>query len=195
LKLTRLAAIATIIVAIIAIIQFFSTEKKSSLPGVPDVINKQKDEIKLDIDKEIYKGERSWLLAMYKAAKKIPYYNDQRDALIKVVRAGIVVQDFNIAIIAAREIPYYDSQRDALLEIVRAAVKDKAYFGYALLAAEKIPYYDSQSEALKMIVNAFDGELKKETQKKQPQESQKGNSSKDQPQTPKPNKRIHNATQ
>ncbi|MEW6427640.1 MAG: hypothetical protein AB1568_06350 [Thermodesulfobacteriota bacterium] len=167
MKLSQLAAIATIIGTIIVVIQFCSSDNgKTTISKVelPQILSQKKDDVEIDIKKEKYSGELNWLLAMYNAAKKMPYYNSQRDALVKVVNASIEVKDFNMAVIAAKDIPYYDGQRDALMKVVQAAIKEKEYYSYAVAAAEAIPYYNSQRDAYNLIVGAYEKEAMKSNQ-------------------------------
>jgi len=151
-KLNRIAALATIIVAVIVVIQYFSS--KNSPVEIPSLLKEQANQITLDTTKHIYKKELSWLLTKYKAAKIIPYYESKSVALQNVVEQALSVNDYNIAILAANDIPYTGKKRDVLFSIVKLAINDSTNFVYALIAAKRIPYSSTKRDALNMIVNA-----------------------------------------
>jgi predicted HAD superfamily phosphohydrolase len=164
LRLVEIAAIATIITAIIVVIQFFSRRGNPSLPVIPDEVKAETKKLNLNLDDEIYEKEYRWLSMMYKTAIKLPHSSDKSDALIKVARAAIGVNDFNMAIISANAIPYSQNKAETLMEIVTAATNDKQYYAYALASAEKIPYSREKGAALKIIIDLFEVESKKATE-------------------------------
>jgi hypothetical protein len=149
---TIAVGLATIVASTVAILQYCQQNK--NVVKVPDNIINKKAGIELSAKLPIYAKENNWLLTMYETAKKIPYYDGQRDALIKTVKSAINIKDYNMAIMAADAIPYSDAKRTALMSIVKSAITNKDMIGYALIAAEKIPYYDDKALAMQQIVDA-----------------------------------------
>ena len=135
MNLYRLAAIATIIAALIAVCQFIEHRSTES-SAVNKLLNKEKAAINLSFDLPVYKGERNWLLAMYQAAISMPYASSKSDALKKAVKASLQSSDFNMAIIAAKESPYSSTKAEMLDEIVSTAIRSKETVGYAVVAAD-----------------------------------------------------------
>lgn len=173
----KITAYATVILAIFACLNYFFPIQKTLIDKIEDIqikeiIKKEKKNISLTLDKEIYKGERKWLLEAFNAATKIPYATTKAKNLHKVVEMSIEVKDFNMAVIAAKKIPYTTSQANCLMEIVNAAVKDINNLGYAVLAAEEIGFASKRSIALEIIV---DSAVKFHSQDKQ--EKEKSNKS------------------
>jgi len=163
----KILAYATAILALFAVLNYFFPLRTELLEKIEDVkvkevLKEEREKIEIRIDKDIYRGERNWLLEMYRAATKMPYHRAKADALMKVVSTAINENDFNIAIIAANKIPLMSNKAEALKLIVQAAAKDKISFGYAVIAAERIPYLASKAEALDIIVDAGEQLLKKQ---------------------------------
>jgi hypothetical protein len=168
LNLAKLAAIATIIAAVIGVWQFIERRSiestvTSKLPGKEEIaarisssLSKERAGVQLSLDLAVYKGERNWLLAMYEAAKSMPYASNKSDALKKVVKASLQMGDFNMAIIAAKESPYDSTKAEMLDDIVAAAVQSKENIGYAVVAADNMPYSSSKSVALDKIISAYE---------------------------------------
>jgi len=94
-KLQKIAAVATIIAAVIAVLQYYHSHlfsfPSTTAPQLelPQVLKDQSSAIKLSLGKETYSQDKKWLLAMREAANKIPYYDKRRGALIKVVNASL----------------------------------------------------------------------------------------------------------
>lgn len=163
MNLSRLAAIATIIAALIAVWQFIEHRSPES-SAVKKLLNKEKAAIDLSLDLPVYKGERNWLLAMYQAAISMPYASSKSDALKKVVKASLQSSDFNMSIIAAKESPYSSTKAEMLDEIVNTAIRSKETVGYAVLAADNMPYSSSKSLALEKIISAYEVFAKEQPQ-------------------------------
>ena len=168
----KITAYATVILAIFACLNYFFPIQKTLIDKIKDtqikeVIKKERKNISLTLDKEIYESERKWLLEAFNAATKIPYANTKDKNLHKVLEMSIEVKDFNVAIIAEKEIPYTTSQATCLMEIVNAAVKDINNLGYAVLAAEEIGITTMRNKALEIIV---DSAVKFHSQDKQEKE-------------------------
>lgn len=168
MNLAKLAAIATIIAAVIGVWQFIERRTiestvTSKLPGKEEIaasissnLSKEKAGVQLSLDLHAYKGERNWLLAMYETAKAMPYASSKSDALKKVVKASLQTGDFNMAIIAAKESPYASTKAEMLDDIVAASVQSKENIGYAVVAADNMPYSSSKSVALDKIISAYE---------------------------------------
>lgn len=177
MNLAKLAAIATIIAAVIGVWQFIERRTIEStliskLPGKEEIaarisssLSKEKAGVQLSLDLPAYKGERNWLRAMYEAAKSMPYASSKSDALKKVVKASLQTGDFNMAIIAAKESPYASTKAEMLDDIVAAAVQGKENIGYAVVAADNMPYSSSKSVALDKIISAYDVFAKQTTKR------------------------------
>ena len=165
MSIYRLAAIGTIVVAVIAVWQFIEYPNNESR-SIKKVLSKEKAAIDLSLDLPVYKGERNWLLAMYEAAVSMPYASSKSDALKKVVASSIRSKDFNMAIIAAKESPYSSTKAEMLDEIVNATILSKETVGYAVVAADNMPYSSSKSSAFERIINALDGFSKQQLENK-----------------------------
>ena len=169
----KITAYATVILAIFACLNYFFPIQKTLIDKIEDaqikeVIKKERKNISLTLDKEIYKGERKWLLEAFNAATKMSTIKSKNENLHKVVEMSIELNDFNMAIIAAKEIPYTTSQANCLMEIVNAAVKDINNLGYAVLAAEEIGFATKMNKALEIIVDSaakFHSQDKQEKEK------------------------------
>jgi len=148
------------VAAVIAVWQFVGSPQNSVLssntPSLPAAIAKGVAVIDLTLDVPAYKGERKWLIAMYDAARAMPYASTKSDSLKKLVKASIAENDFNMAIIAAKDSPYSSTKAEMLDDIVNAAMPSEATVGYAVLAAENMPYSSSKAAALERIVNAYE---------------------------------------
>ena len=173
----KITAYATVILAIFACLNYFFPIQKTLIDKIKDaqikeVIKKERKNVSLTLDKEIYKGERKWLLEAFNAATKISGYNVMNENLHKVVVMSIEINDFNMAVIAAKKISGYTSKNNSLMEIVNASVKDINNLGYAVLAAEEISGYTIMNKALEIIV---DSAVKFHSQDKQ--EKEKSNKS------------------
>lgn len=159
LDLHRTAAVATIVATLIAVWQFVGAPHNSAQPPnfPPLTATLAKGTVALDLTLEApaYKGERKWLVAMYDAARAMPYASTKSDALKKLVKASIAEKDFNMAIIAAKDSPYSSTKAEMLDDIVNAAMLSEPTVGYAVLAAENMPYSSSKAAALERIVNAY----------------------------------------
>jgi len=160
-KYFRITAFGTVALALFAALNYFYPIRK----GIDDFVDnekvkkeikEQKSLVNLSIDKEIYKGERSSLVTMYMAAKKVPNTNTRGKSLKKVVNTAMAVRDYNIAILAADDIPNTNTRGDALTLIVKEAVKNEQNFGYAVLAAEKVPNVNTRGNALNMVIDAIE---------------------------------------
>ena len=154
MSIYKAAAIATIIGTVIVAAQYFDSagiDISNQLPGI-----EEKSNVVLSVELPEYSAERSWLLAMYEAAKSQPYSQSKRDSLIALVKTAIVAKDFNMAVIAASEIPYSREKADALHLVVDAAIKTKESIAYAVVAAKKMPYSADKREALNKTIKAFE---------------------------------------
>jgi len=168
----KITAYATVILAIFACLNYFFPIQKTLIDKIEDiqikeVIKKERKNISLTLDKEIYKGERKWLLEAFNAATKIYGHSVKNENLHKVVLMSIEVNDFNMAVIAAKKIYGYAPKNNSLMEIVNAAVKDANNLGYAVLAAEEIYGHEIKNKALEIIV---DSAVKFHSQDKQEKE-------------------------
>ena len=155
MELQRIAAIATIIGTLFAGLQLFGNQTPATAASV-SALEKSAQSIDLSLKLPVYQGERKWLLAMFDAAKEMPYTSSKDDALKKVVGASIKVTDFNMAILAAKESPYASSKAELLTKIVDAAIGNKDTVGYAVVAANSIPYSSTKSDALAKIVSSYE---------------------------------------
>lgn len=160
-KYLRITAYGTVALALFAALNYFYPIRK----GIDDFVDnkrikkeikEQKSLVNLSIDKEIYKGERSSLVTMYIAAKKVPNSYTKGKSLKKVVKTALTVRDYNIAILAADDIPNIYTKGDALTLIVKEAVKNEQNFGFAALAAEKVPNTYTRGTALNMVIDAIE---------------------------------------
>lgn len=178
MKLSHIAAIATIIAAVVAVLQFINKPVQPSFkrdaPSVEKLIEREKADITLSLELDVYreKGERNWLFAMYEAALSMPYATSKSDALKKVVNVALESKDYNMAIIAAKHSPYATSKADMLKDIVSQAIKKKESVGYAVVAADLMPYSTSKSDAIKSILIAYEG-FAKESQKSESNQPEK----------------------
>ena len=156
LKLSNVAAVATIIAAIIALLTYFSSQSLSPTKSeVPSILEKQADEIELSLKKPIYNSEKNWLALMFHAADEMPTYEAQEEAFEKVVDASLDVGDLNVAILAMLEMPTYEAKQKIIMKIVDYAVKEKGNLGYALMAAKKCPTYECKQKELIKVIDAY----------------------------------------
>ena len=131
---------------------------KSTPIRIPNTILLMKNNIELNISKNIYKSERNWLLVAYNLALEMPDNIRKSYSLFKVSNSALSIDDYNMAIIAASNIPYNIARYYTIMEIVKKASNNYNTLGYALLASDKLQNSSDKANAYMIIINSLSEE-------------------------------------